>query len=161
MMTLWVIIGASVIAFAAYLSLRGQPDTEATPQAESGPEPEVEKKKEPKVGTYRIRPCAPDDYVVERWKLSESYPYNTYEWVVEKGYQYGKEVVDNSGKMVWLPGYNYNLRFKTEKEAEEYIRKELDRQTTARRKELEKQMWLEANPPREVPPYKYETKDSV
>ena len=48
-----------------------------------------------------------------------------------------------------------SLDFKTEKEAEQWIKKEIDYNASAEAKQRQHQAFIDANPPREVPPYRW------
>lgn len=93
---------------------------------------------------YRIKPENENLYFVESY-----FPYS--------GWRTCEEFRDNS-----VLGYNpYFVKFSTEKECEEWIKEKMDQAEKERiRKEKEK-AFQEANPPREVPPYRYATKETT
>ena len=50
---------------------------------------------------------------------------------------------------------NFPVFLNTEKEAEQWIKDKIDAEAKAENAELRKQAFIDANPPREVPPYRW------
>ena len=58
-------------------------------------------------------------------------------------------------KTIGSQSYMNTVEFKTEKECEAYIAERIQRDEEQEEKDRKKEEFVKANPPREVPPYKY------
>lgn len=108
---------------------------------------------------YRIRCIGIDKFTVEHSTLAQTVPRGLFrkEQKVEREYwdsckeyiKYGRGTLDA------FSAGPYQVEFKTEKEAEEYIAKQIEKSLEYEKKKAEKQSFIDAHPPREVPPYKF------